>query len=168
MGEGNNGMGCKMLLLIFGGLAIFGFFAAMMNVSQGLASSISARQRRMDTTRDFSLLIAGMQAYTADHKGKLPPLTGAESMQSALYPKYVAQPDAFTRVGDDAVYQPNPALAEKPLGDYEKTLASTIVLYEPSPTRDKTPARTILYLSGKSARVAESDWEIIRQANALP
>lgn len=168
MGEGNNGMGCKMLLLLCGGLAIFGFFAAMINVSQGLAASVSARQRKMGTERDFPLLLAGMQAYTADHEGKLPPLTGAESLKSALCPKYVTKPESFTRIGDNAAYQPNPALAGKPMRDYEKTLDTTIVLYEPSPAGDKNPSRTVLYLSGKSAQFSEPEWEIVRGANALP
>ncbi len=161
-------MGCKMMFLVFGVLAILGFFALLMNFTQGLATSANVRLRKIDFERDAPFLLGGMQGYATDHGGKFPPMETAEAMKAALYPQYVTKDDIFTRKGDNVPYRPNPALSGKLVSDYTKKADETVALFETSPVGTDSPTRGICYLSGRHDRVKEEGWEAVRGVYGLP
>ncbi|MDX1932352.1 MAG: hypothetical protein SFU56_07090 [Capsulimonadales bacterium] len=153
-------MGCKLLLLFFGGLTILAFFAMLVNVSESGLRAAMLRKQQKDTKYDLEILADGLKRYAADHGGKLPAMDHPDRTKAGLLPLYVPFDNAFVRMGDNAPHLPNPKFSRKIL----KNLAGTELIYAeaelPPPAKGAptvVPTRGFLQADGKVIRLTASE-----------
>lgn len=136
-----------------GTLAIFVFFAAMMDFSRITLGKAQIKHQRDDVAFDLPLLHAAVQNYALAHGGKLPPMDSAASFKKVLYPSLVSSEDTFYRSGDKAAYLPNPEISGKVLHTL-KNPEKTVLLSEPTPglkpnkPKDAPAPQVAIYLDG--------------------
>lgn len=127
---GGQGFGCKISLLLGMTVAIFGFFAGLMNFTEGAAETARVKRQRNDVIQDMSLLAVATREYAAGHGGRLPPMESASAFKKALYPALISEEDHFVRFGDNVPYKPNALISRKPLTSFHD-LSGVLVLMEP-------------------------------------
>jgi 16S rRNA U1498 N3-methylase RsmE len=126
----SRGWGCRITGMGCGALAIFAFFAALMNFTEGAARSYQVKAQRDDVARDMALLVAAAREYATASGGKLPPTDSFAAFKAALYPALIAEEDRFTRKGDNLPYRPNALISRKLLAGF-KDPSSVLVLTGP-------------------------------------
>jgi hypothetical protein len=134
-----------------GGMAIFVFFAVMMDFSKVAIGKAQVKRQRDDVAFDLPLLFAAVNNYAMSHGGKLPPMDSPASFKKALFPALVTEEDTFIRHGDKVAYLPNPEISGKLLRTV-KNPDKTVLLSEPVPglssnkPKDGPPPRMAIYL----------------------
>jgi hypothetical protein len=156
-------LGCKLTGCLFGALLVFGLFGAMLRFADTGARTALTRRQIADADLDLPLLYDGLRRLANDNNGKLPALDTPEQLKAALYPRYIAFEEAFTRFGDKTPYMPVPDLSGKKWATLPKT--EGYLLYESQPVRataaTPAPGRALLRTNGSVARVSEAEWKAL-------
>jgi hypothetical protein len=166
-------LGCRVTGCLFGTLIIFGFFASLMSMTEGLGRSTLAKKQREDAQFDMPILLGGLQTYSTTHGGRFPRFTNAAELKQLLCPQYIPTEDMFSRLGDNVPYAVNVALSNKPLASF-KTPENVVVFYEPTLPQvakkgeNAKPTRGVIFLDGRLRRLDAAEWEKTRTANRLP
>jgi len=171
------------------------FFAALLNLTQGLAVKKHARDQPqpaavtaapivighagangeaseadIDAANIFRLpaLVNALQAYAKDHGGMLPPMATPKEFAAAVSPKYASNPDIFASPRHNLPYVPNPALSGKALASITNP-GSMVAFYEPLPgAGSASKPRAVVFLSGIPSAVDAATWTRLQQQMAKP